>query len=31
MDRTTRQKQCVSKWIKCGGKCTLQACTGFGV
>lgn len=30
MDRTTRQKQCVSKWIKCGGKGTLQACTGFG-
>lgn len=30
MDRTTRQKQCLKKWIDAGGKATIVAATGFG-
>jgi len=28
--RTNRQKQSIKKWIKSGGKATIEACTGFG-
>lgn len=28
--RTDRQKECVEKWRKAGGKATLELCTGFG-
>lgn len=30
MDRTTRQKECLKRWIKSGGKATIVAATGFG-
>lgn len=30
ISRDERQQQCVSKWIKNGGKATIEACTGFG-
>ena len=30
ISRDERQQQCVSKWIKKGGKATIEACTGFG-
>lgn len=30
MDRTTRQKECLKKWISAGGAACIEACTGFG-
>lgn len=30
ISRTDRQKQSVTKWIRSGGKATIEACTGFG-
>lgn len=30
MDRTERQKECLNRWIKSGGKGSLECCTGFG-
>lgn len=30
MDRTQRQKECLKRWIKAGGKATVVAATGFG-
>lgn len=30
MDRTTRQKLCLKRWIEAGGKATIVAATGFG-
>lgn len=31
MDRTTRQKECLKRWIKAGGAASIVAATGFGV
>ena len=30
ISRTDRQKQSITKWIRSGGKATIEACTGFG-
>lgn len=30
MDRTTRQKECLKRWIKAGGAASIVAATGFG-
>ena len=30
MDRTERQKECLKKWLKFGGRASIVACTGFG-
>lgn len=30
ISRTDRQKQSITKWIRSGGKGTVEACTGFG-
>lgn len=29
MDRTTRQKLCLKRWIQAGGNATIVAATGF--
>ena len=31
MDRTERQKECLKRWLKSGGKASIEACTGFGI
>lgn len=31
ISRTDRQKQSITKWIRSGGKATIEACTGFGI
>ena len=30
MDRTERQKECLKRWLKSGGRASIVACTGFG-
>ena len=31
MDRTSRQKLCLKRWLESGGRSSIVACTGFGI